>query len=343
MRKDAPLAVEVPTPDRDSPGWVKVGVIAAVGFVIGVAWPRVMGVKLGPNAPGEAAAAAASAAASAKAAGRAPEAPPASVNAKSGVAGAPSSNASNASGATSAPGLGALSASATVPAGPPQVSVQRGSVIACKTSDGESKKGKECGTLAGLDNVVPPHLRKLATCSAADGQTGKLSFVATAVFPSGGLSWDVGKSSTVGNVEGITNCLKTHFSGVTATGIAHEHNRYTVAYNVTFAPPLEASPSKTDKTDKTAKDGAMPPPDANRNAKDGSDKADAPPAAAGSEASVGWEVALVRDVPKTGGVVARLPRGTKVKLGAIKDGWYAIKYGDGFASDGFVYRGAIGR
>jgi hypothetical protein len=32
-----------------------------------------------------------------------------------------------------------------------------------------------------------------------------------------------------------------------------------------------------------------------------------------------------------------------VKLGAIKDGWYAIKYGDGFASDGFVYRGAIGR
>jgi len=338
MRKDAPLAVEVPTPDRDSPGWVKVGVIAAVGFVIGVAWPRVMGVKLGPNAPGEAAAA--SAAASAKAAGRAPEAPPASVNAKSGVAGAPGSNASNASGATSAPGLGALSASATVPAGPPQVSVQRGSVIACKTSDGESKKGKECGTLAGLDNVVPPHLRKLATCSAADGQTGKLSFVATAVFPSGGLSWDVGKSSTVGNVEGITNCLKTHFSGVTATGIAHEHNRYTVAYNVTFAPPLEASPSKTDKT---AKDGAMPPPDANRNAKDGSDKADAPPAAAGSEASVGWEVALVRDVPKTGGVVARLPRGTKVKLGAIKDGWYAIKYGDGFASDGFVYRGAIGR
>jgi hypothetical protein len=343
MRKDAPFAVEVPSPDRDSPGWVKVGVIAAVGFVIGVAWPRVMGVKLGPNAPGEAAAAAASAAASAKAAGRAPEAPPASVNAKSGVAGAPGSSAASASGATSAPGLGALAASATVPAGPPQVSVQRGSVIACKTTDGESKKGKECGTLAGLDNVVPPHLRKLATCSAADGQTGKLSFVATAAFPSGGLSWDVGKSSTVGNIEGITNCLKTHFSGVTATGVAHEHNRYTVAYNVTFAPPLEASSSKTDKIDKAAKDGAMPAPDADKNAKDGSDKADAPPAAAGSEASVGWEVALVRDVPKTGGVVARLPRGTKVKLGAIKDGWYAIKYGDGFASDGFVYRGAIGR
>jgi len=342
MRKDAPLAVEVPAPDRDSPGWVKVGVIAAVGFVIGIAWPRVMGVKLGPNAPGETAAAAASAAASAKAAGRAPEAPPASVNAKSGLAGAAPSNAA------SAMGSGAAAASAMVPAGPPQVSVMRGAVIACKTTDGESKKGKECGTLAGLDNVVPPHLRKLATCSAAEGQTGKLSFVATAVFPSGGLSWDVGKSSTVGNLEGITNCLKTHFSGVTATGVAHEHNRYTVAYNVTFAPAAveAARADKVAKDDKAGKDGALPSPEpaaGDKNAKDDKgDKSDAP-AAAGSEASVGWEVALVRDVPKTGAVVARLPRGTKVKLGAIKDGWYAIKYGDGLASDGFVYRGAIGR
>lgn len=332
MRKDPPLAVEVPAPDRDSPAWVKVGVIAAVGFVIGVAWPRVMGVKLGPSAPGEAAAAAASAAASAKAAGRAPEAPPASVNAKSAPSGAPSATAM---------ATGSSAASAAVPVGPPQISVQRGSVIACKTSDGESKKGKECGALAGLDNVVPPHLRKLATCSAAEGQTGKLSFVATAVFPSGGLSWDVGKSSTVGNLEGITNCLRTHFSGVTATGVAHEHNRYTVAYNVTFAPAAIEAAGKPDKADKNAKDSADP---ADKNAKDDkTDKTDAPAAAAGGEASVGWEVALVRDVPKTGAVVARLPRGSKVKLGAMKDGWYSIKYGDGFGSEGFVYRGAIGR
>jgi hypothetical protein len=331
MRKDAPLAVDVPSPDRDTPGWVKVGVIAAVGFVIGVAGPRVFGVKLGPTAPGEAAAAAASAAASAsasaKAAGRAPEAPPASVNAKSGASASP-----------------ALSHSAAAIAGPPQVNVQRGSIVSCKTSEGESKKGKECGSLAGLDNVVPPHLRKLQTCSAAEGQTGKLTFYATASFPAGGLSWEVGKASTVGNLEGITNCLKTHFSGVTAAGIAHEHQRYTVSFTATFAPPLEAAAPKNDKNDKpdvaekNAKDdkGA-----ADKSSKDSKD--DAPAAAAGGEASVGWEVALVRDVPKTGAVVARLPRGTKVKIGAIKDGWYSIKYGEGFASDGFVYRGAIGR
>jgi hypothetical protein len=332
MRKDAPLAVDVPSPDRDSPGWVKVGVIAAVGFVIGIAWPRVMGVKLGPNAPGEAAAAAAAAAsASASAHPHAADAPPASVSAKGG-GGAP---------------LGSIATTASAaPTGAPQVSVLRGNVISCKTTDGDTKKGKECGSLAGLDNVVPPHLRKLATCGAADGQTGKLSFIATASFPSGGLSWEVGKSSTVGNLDGITNCLKTHFTGVTAAGVAHEHNRYTVSYTATFAPPIaEASPSKSDKGDKNAKDDK-----GDKNAKDdpsdNTDKTNAKdpePAAAGGEATVGWEVALVRDVPKTGGVVARLPRGSKVKLGAIKDGWYAIKFGDGFANDGFVYRGAVGR
>ncbi|MDF2692812.1 MAG: hypothetical protein K0S65_1195, partial [Labilithrix sp.] len=83
MPKDAPLAVEVPAPDRDKPGWVKVGVIAAAGFIIGIAWPRLVGVRLGPAAPGESAAAAASASAAASAhGGRAPDAPPASVTAK---------------------------------------------------------------------------------------------------------------------------------------------------------------------------------------------------------------------------------------------------------------------
>jgi hypothetical protein len=45
--------------------------------------------------------------------------------------------------------------------------------------------------------------------------------------------------------------------------------------------------------------------------------------------------------PRT--LVARLPRGTKVKVGTSKDGWYQVKYGDGFANEGWLYRGAIGR
>jgi SH3-like domain-containing protein len=56
-----------------------------------------------------------------------------------------------------------------------------------------------------------------------------------------------------------------------------------------------------------------------------------------------WEVAIVRDAPKTGKVVARLQHGAELHLGAPKDGWYPVKFGEGFASDGWVYRGAIGR
>jgi hypothetical protein len=60
-------------------------------------------------------------------------------------------------------------------------------------------------------------------------------------------------------------------------------------------------------------------------------------------AQVEWEVALVRDGPKTGKVIARLPRGTSVRIGPARDGWYPVKYGSDYAGDGWVYRGAIGR
>jgi hypothetical protein len=58
---------------------------------------------------------------------------------------------------------------------------------------------------------------------------------------------------------------------------------------------------------------------------------------------VEWEVALVRDAPKSGKVIARLPRGTSVRVGPAKDGWYPVKYASSYSSDGWVYRGAIGR
>jgi hypothetical protein len=60
-------------------------------------------------------------------------------------------------------------------------------------------------------------------------------------------------------------------------------------------------------------------------------------------ARVEWDVALIREAPKSGKVVARLPRGTGLHVGAAKDGWYPVHYGDSFSNEGWVYRGAIGR
>jgi SH3-like domain-containing protein len=62
-----------------------------------------------------------------------------------------------------------------------------------------------------------------------------------------------------------------------------------------------------------------------------------------ASALVVWEVAIVRDAPRTGQVLARLPRGTKVALGTGQDGWFKVKYGADMSSEGWVYRGAIGR
>jgi SH3-like domain-containing protein len=67
------------------------------------------------------------------------------------------------------------------------------------------------------------------------------------------------------------------------------------------------------------------------------------PATDDGTAEVVWEVAIVRDAPRTGQVLARLQRGSRVSLGAGQDGWYRVKYGADFSSEGWLYRSSIGR
>ena len=51
-KKDVPLRVDIPAPGEDRAITSKVGLIALIGFVIGVAWPRLLGVHVGPSVPG---------------------------------------------------------------------------------------------------------------------------------------------------------------------------------------------------------------------------------------------------------------------------------------------------
>jgi hypothetical protein len=333
MRKDVPLAIDVPSPERDKPAWVKVGVIAAVGFVVGIAWPRLVGVRLGPSAPGESAAAAS---ASAATGGRAPDAPPGSAAAKANGAAGGMANASAASATTTTAAAVAL---------PPKIVVTKGTVLTCKTSDGEKKSGKECGAVAGLDLLVRDKLKGIATCGGVEGQTGKFAILANADFKSGRFWYEVNKGATVQNIDAITACLKNAFHGQAVTNVPHEHPRYTVSYTAVLSAEKEeasaANKAKTAKDDKAEK-ADKTEKTADKTTEKGDEENKPAPAVAG-EANVAWEVALVRDAPKVGAVVARLPRGTKVKLGAMKDGWYAVKFGDDFSTDGWVYRGAVGR
>jgi hypothetical protein len=308
--KESPLAVDVPRAAEDRPSWVKVGVIAAVGFGIGILWPRIAGVRLGPSAPGDTP----PAAGAPPIAPRGPEAP-ASDHAPAVLASAPGLSQEARTSASAVP-----SAAASAAQGPPHVVVSRGAVVACKTDDGEALKGGQaCGALTGFDAIARPRIAHLRECSAADGATGKLSLVFALDFKNNHVFVDVGKSSTVPNLESIGGCVKQSFAGVSLGAMDHEHQRYTVAFNATFSAPEPGGATSTPGTPA----GNVSP--------------DAPTAA------VVWEVAIVRDSPRIGQVIGRLQRGTRVRVGQGQDNWYRVRYGSAFASEGWVYRGSIGR
>jgi len=236
-----------------------------------------------------------------------------------------------------------VSATSVTAAAPPNISVQKGSVLSCKTADGDTKKGKECGPVPGIDQFVSPRVRKIASCAGAEGQTGKLSLVVNADFASNRFSYDVGKSSTIQNPDAVAACLKTTFHGTAMNAAPHEHPRYTIAYTAVFAPGGAATDEDKTAAHKDKGDRADTKDKSERSAKDTPDEKPERSELASGEAQVAWEVASVRDAPKTGTVVTRLPRGTRVKVGSTKDGWFHIKFGEGFANDGWVHRSAIGR
>ena len=309
-KADGPLTVQIPGPAEDRPSWTRVGVIAAVGFIVGVAWPRLAGVRMGPSVP-EAATASAAAAA-----------PPSEAAPAFAGAGGTAPPTTGVPAVVAAP-VAAPAASIAVAA---TVNVGHGVIFACKTSEGDSLKGGECGSLPGLDGIVMSRLRKLADCPEASGATGKLHLVVHVDFPRGGLAVDLGRGHGVSSPDALLACAKSAISGAGLNAVVHENPRYSVAYSVTFASEGAAVGAPSAGGSASARTGAG----------GGGDTAE-------GTAQVVWEVAIVRDAPKSGKVVARLQHGAELRLGAVKDGWYPVKFGEGFTSEGWVYRGAIGR
>ena len=292
-RADGPLTVQIPGPREDRPSWMKVGIIAAIGFAIGIAWPKLTGIRLGPSVPE-------SASASRVAAGGQCRAPCCTRPVGRG--------SSRCASRLRRRSLG------------PSVNVGHGFVFACKTADGDSLKRGECGSLSGIDNLVLPRLRKLAECADAANVSGKLHLVVNADFARGTLGVELGRNQAISSPDALLVCAKADLSGVSLAGLTHDNPRYSLAYQVMFgaagATPVASASTPTAHAVAESADGT---------------------------AQVVWDVAIVRDAPKSGRVLARLQRGTTLHAGAVKDGWYPVKYGDGFTSDGWVYRGAIGR
>jgi hypothetical protein len=295
-----------------------VGAIAVAGFVIGVAWPRLAGVRLGPSVPDATSASVAE-----------PTVPRASADAIGPAA--PRGSAGQAVSGAPASAAAAVPAVAAAPASP-RVTIARGGIFSCKSPSGEVLKGNDCGSLPGLDALVLPRLRKLADCSDASNATGKLRLTVRADFAHDAITVDLGRDKDhdrPSTADALLVCAKSALASASLEGVAHEQTRYSVSYSAVFAGSAGTAVASPPAAAATTAVTQSPAP--------------AAPAPSDGTAQVEWEVAIVRDVPKTGKVIAKLQRGTAVHVGAMKDGWFPVKYGDGFASDGWLYRGAIGR
>ncbi len=300
MAKSArPVTIERPSAADDRPVWSRVGIVAAAGFVLGIAWPKLAGVKVGPNVPGD-------------------------LKAQTEVAAPPSS-------ASSAPPPAPSAAPAADPAAPAPPSNRQTVVVGpgkiSRCWDKKNKKVADCGALL-LDPVAVPKLEGLAACPSAVGLAGKLTL---------GLEIDFEKKEVhvvkakkdkttipTSTVTGIVQCASRAFANLPLEDVPHDHRNYTVQYGLTFYPPGKA-PEETEPAG--AADGVEAA---------GSTTSEAE---ANGSGTVSWDTALVRKDPKDGEVVARLVRGTKVKIVGRRNDWYKIETG---AKTGWIYRGAMG-
>jgi Bacterial SH3 domain len=288
LARDRTLKVDIPKPEQDRPELGRVGVIAAVGFAIGVAWPWLAGVHLVPSPPTDEV-----------------------LETVGGASAVPSSGPAPPSEAPSA----ALSVTAPERTTAETVKISTLQISGCR--DGK-KKLKDCDRL-GVDERLRGHLGVLASCDAARGATDTLSVgfeldlvqkAVVEVFP--------GKSTTFpkDKAHELIECARAELTGVKLDGLDHDHERYTVFYFVEFTPPGSAVVA-------------------------GSAPAIEETAEASGLATVGWDVAVVRDQPDDGKILTRLRFGTRVAVTSRRGKWYEVKY-DAKGDKGWVHRNALG-
>ncbi|HVR18223.1 MAG TPA: SH3 domain-containing protein, partial [Polyangiaceae bacterium] len=194
----------------------RVGIIAIVGFGIGVAWPHLAGVRLVPTLPNE------------------------SGSSKEDLSGAPPEAKPQASAVASAlPPPPAPDKAPSAPDDQPPV-VGEGQVTSC--SDG-GKRLKSCDDV-DFDRVARAPIEALEGCDAARRISGVLSLGFDLDFGSERVTRvSSGKTTTLSDKETgvLLDCYRQAFAKLSLSGIPHEHQGYSVFYRIELkgakAPP----------------------------------------------------------------------------------------------------------
>ncbi len=222
MALEQRIKIEVPGPDQDKPNLGRVGIVAAVGFLIGIAWPWLAGVQLVPSVPAE----------------------PVAVQAAEPE---PSATPSAPPAAKATPAPKPQAETETEPA--ERLKVGQAKVTSCRDADGN--KLEKCDAIA-VDQLAQARLRALAGCKGAESAHGMLSLGFELDFKQKKI-WRVmrGMSTTLpeGITEALLRCARKEFAAASLDGIQHEHSDYKVFYPIEFLPPGEARRDESAEAD----------------------------------------------------------------------------------------------
>jgi hypothetical protein len=206
------LKVDVPSKTDESVRFGRVGVIAVVGFTIGMLWPHLAGVRLVPSVP--------------------------TPGGSADLSGAPASE-----GSTLAPAAEPVAPAAEQQPEAPRLTVGELQIATCRSKSG--KRQETCDPV-DFDRVARSHLESLGRCEGSDELDGVLSLGFELDFTSERIkAISSGKSTSLEQkqVDLLLKCAKKEFENVSLTSIPHEHAHYLLFYRLEFskrAEPAEA-------------------------------------------------------------------------------------------------------
>ncbi len=206
QRQRAALKVDVPKQKDEPLKLGRVGIIAVVGFGLGVAWPHLAGVRLVPTLPSE------------------------SSSSGPDLSGAPEEQPQASAVASALPPPPAPEKTPRAPEDQPPV-VGEAQVTSC--SDGGGRL-KNCDDV-DFDRVARAPIEALDGCDQARKISGVLSLGFDLDFKTERVTRvSSGKTTSLDDKEQavVLDCYRQAFTKVSLAGIPHEHQRYTVFYRV---------------------------------------------------------------------------------------------------------------
>lgn len=201
MQSRKPLRIEVPKEENLKLG--RVGLIAVIGFGVGILWPRIAGMRLVPGVP----------------------------NDKSETTSVELSGAPIDAGAKTTPAA-VDSAEPPVKAPSAGLGIGKGEIASCRGPRG--KKVEACDEI-DFDGVARGRIATLSACDTARRSDGVLSLGFELDFAKDRVvGLQSGKSTSLPqeDVEALLACLKETLGEVSLAGIRHKHERYSIFYRV---------------------------------------------------------------------------------------------------------------